>query len=96
MLVGLSLVLVLFGLGTFWSCNQRSCEAASTSILPLGSSWHLDLSFAGHDIPSSSTLSPWRPFLRGENQMTELRVLGVLSTIPFLQEESTGAVTSAV
>lgn len=90
MLVGLSLVLVLFGLGTFWSCNQRSCGAASTSIL------HLDLSFAGHDIPSSSTLSPWRPFLRGENQMTELRVLGVLSTIPFLQEESTGAVTSAV
>lgn len=38
-------------------------------------------------------LRPWRPFLRGENQVTDLRLLGVLSTIPFLREEPTGAVT---
>lgn len=41
-----------------------------------------------------STLSPWRPFLRGENQVTDLRLLGVFSMIPFPQEESAGAVTS--
>lgn len=40
------------GLKAGWSCNQGPCEAVSTSILPLSSSWHLGLPFAGCDIPS--------------------------------------------
>lgn len=72
MLVGLSLVLVLVVLGTVWSCNQGPCGAASTSIVPLGI-WICP--FQAMTFHPCSALTPWRPFLRGENQGTELRLL---------------------
>lgn len=55
-----------------WSCH----EAVSSSILPLSSSWHLDLPFAGRDIPSLLCSESLETFLRRENQVTDLRLLG--------------------
>lgn len=82
------------GLKTGWSCNQGPCEAVSTSILPLNSSWHLDLPFAGRDIPSLLCSESLETFFKKRKPSDGSETPGVLSMIPFLQEESAGSGTS--
>lgn len=92
-LVGLSLVLVLGWrrVGAVIRDHVRLFPLPSSPSLA-AASWICPLQAV--TFHPCSALSLWRPFLRGENQVTDLRFLGVFRMIPFPQEESAGAVTS--